>query len=93
MFEYNHLYGIDIDSEMTHIDIFFSKIESVEEGSNIQRGLHDSEGETLVSIIGRGAFAFDFESKKVYPSYFAEKLNISVTEAEKIFQTFNIQYV
>jgi hypothetical protein len=87
--KYNHIYGVDIEVSMSHYDIVFTKVESVEAGSGIQGGLHDSEGETLITILRHSSFVFNL-SKPVYPSYLAEKLSLTVEEAEYLIEYFSL---
>lgn len=82
--KYNHIYGLDIEESMTHYDIVFTKIESVEEDSGIQGGLHNAAGKTMITIIRKGAFVFDLSQGVTYSSYLAEKLSIDRTSAKYI---------
>jgi hypothetical protein len=83
--KYNHIYGIDIESTMSHIDVVFTHIDSVEPNCHIQGGMIHATGMTLVTVIRRGSFAFDL-TNPAHPSYWAEKLGIQEEEAEEVIR-------
>jgi hypothetical protein len=89
--KYNHIYGINIEKTLSHYDIVFTKINSVETDSGIQGGLHCSHGQTLITIIRHSSFVFDLNTKQ-YPGYIAEKLRITYEEAKFILNKFEIKY-
>ena len=78
---YNIIFSVDVDKSNSHIDFMFSEILYVEPW--VQHGLQDSIGEVLVSVIGRGCFAFDL-NKEQHPNYIAEKLRLGELEGEVI---------
>lgn len=77
----NTIIGIDVEGDMSHVDIFLALVHRTTSG--VRRGLHNSQGELFVSVVGRGAFAFDITREK-HSTYWAEKLNVSVIEAQAI---------
>lgn len=87
--KYNHIYGVDIEISISHYDIVFTKIDSTEPDSGIQGGLHNSKGETLITLIRYSSFVFDL-SKRIYPTYLAEKLRLTVEEAKYLINHFKI---
>ena len=80
----NHIYARDIKETMSHIDFFFSRVWSVEEG--VQRGLHDARGELFIAVIGRGCFAFDTSNRIPSEGYIGEKLQLHPAEAREIIK-------
>jgi hypothetical protein len=87
----NHIYGFDIEEAMTHYDVVFSRIESVDQiryekdvpypVGGVQNGLQNCHGQIMISIIRAGSFVFDLKEEVPHPDYLAEKLNIDTRSA------------
>ena len=77
------------DGEMTHYDILFTQM-PVAFGTNIQGGIKPM-GDLFVSIMRRGAFAFDIRNTDTHWSYYNEKLNggFGETTGQKIADLIN----
>ena len=75
------------DEKGTHYDILFTLSVSFA-GTNIQGGIRSED--LFVSIMRKGAFAFEIDFKEIHPSYYAEKLAIdSRVTAEKLAELIN----
>lgn len=74
------------DEEYTHLDILFSV--RPERRGTLQRGLRWTD--CFISIMGYGAFGFDYHSEYIFPGYIAEKLNLrDDSTTEKLGELIN----
>jgi hypothetical protein len=77
------------DEEMTHYDILFTQL-PFQFGSNLQGGIKPTS-DLFVSIMRKGAFAFDIKNTDTHWSYYSEKLGggFGETTGQKLADLIN----